>query len=466
MLAIVQMVADCCVVQISSFLSLGFTIFWRHHEYIRIYLYVVPTIATTILLICSLARSGVYNVFYMVNLVRLLSTTIVRLVEVMLLLTGCFFVLKVSDDFSRLWLASWSVTTAIGLSGSRLICTSIVKTLIERGRFTKNIAIVGAGEAGQRLAAQLVNAGSGARLIGIFDQRHASRIPEAFGGAAPCPLSALDALDELLSKGGVDEVVIAIPPSASDRVLQLCRRYHPFPVSLRVLAPEGYKHFRVMDSFCYGDIGTFRIMGKPLDEVAVVVKWIEDKVIAFFCLLVALPVMMLIALLIKLDSTGPVLFKQRRLGAKNQPFDLLKFRTMYAEQADQFGHQLTRAGDPRITRVGGVLRRTSVDELPQLINVLWGDMSLVGPRPHALAANAAGVSYSRAISEYLIRQRVKPGITGWAQVNGWRGETTRIEQIRQRVEHDLYYVENWSLAFDFLILTRTIFIVVSGENAI
>ena len=276
----------------------------------------------------------------------------------------------------------------------------------------------------------------------------------------------LSMLDELLSQGRVDEVVIAIPPCASDRVVELSRRFHPFPVSLRVLAPEGYEHFRVLDNFRYGDIGTFRIMSKPLDEVAVIVKWIEDKVIAFFCLLVTLPAMLLIALLIKLDSAGPVFFRQKRLGAKNQPFDLLKFRSMYVEQTDPLGHQLTRAGDPRITRVGSFLRRTSMDELPQLINVLRGDMSLVGPRPHPLAATAAGVSYARAVSEYLIRHRVKPGMTGWAQVNGWRGETTRIEQIRRRVEHDLYYIENWSPSLDLLILMRTVFMVMSRENAV
>ena len=154
----------------------------------------------------------------------------------------------------------------------------------------------------------------------------------------------------------------------------------------------------MLDNFRYGDIGTFRIMSKPLDEVAVIVKWIEDKVIAFFCLLIALPAMLLIALLIKLDSVGPVFFKQKRLGAKNQPFDLLKFRSMYTEQADPLGHQLTRAGDPRITRVGRFLRRTSIDELPQLINVLRGDMSLVGPRPHPLAANGRG-SFIRTRSQ-------------------------------------------------------------------
>ena len=260
--------------------------------------------------------------------------------------------------------------------------------------------------------------------------------------------------------------MIAISPCASNRILELSRRFHPFAVSLRVLAPEGYENFQVLDSRRYGDIGTFRVMGKPLDEVAALVKRVEDVVIAICCLLVILPLMLVIAVSIKLDSRGPVLFKQKRLGANNLPFNLLKFRSMYVEQADPLGQQLTRAGDPRITRVGRFLRMTSLDELPQLINVLRGEMSLVGPRPHPLAASAAGISYDRAIIEYPIRHRVKPGITGWAQVNGWRGETTTVEQIQRRVEHDLYYVENWSLSFDLLILGRTVFTVLTRANAV
>jgi Undecaprenyl-phosphate glucose phosphotransferase len=328
---------------------------------------------------------------------------------------------------------------------------------------TKNVAIVGASGIGQQLAAKLIEERLGTRLVGIFDERQ-SRLVRS--GKPGTKVHQLPALYELLCRGRVDEVVIAIPPYASDRIFELSRRFHPFAVSLRVLAPEGYENFQVMDSCRYGDINTLRVMGKPLDEVAALVKRIEDVVIAILCLLLTLPLMLLIALSIKLDSRGPVLFKQKRLGANNLPFNLLKFRSMYVEQADPLGHRLTQAGDPRITRVGRVLRMTSMDELPQFINVLKGEMSLVGPRPHPLAANAAGVAYARAISEYPIRHRVKPGITGWAQVNGWRGETTTIEQIRRRVEHDLYYVENWSLTFDLLILGRTVFAVLSRANAI
>jgi Undecaprenyl-phosphate glucose phosphotransferase len=466
LMAAAQMVGDGLILTTLSYLSLSFVIYTQHQEtkYIAYFLYLLLTVGTAMIMVFRFARSGVYDVsdaFYRSGIFR---STVKHFVEVILLLVASLFVLKISDEISRLWLATWSITSVSALCGFRLVTASAAQKLRRSGRLTKNIAIVGASEIGHQLAAKFVQECTGTRLVGVFDERR-SRFVQS-GNGSTTAVYQLEALYELLCKGCVDEVVIAIPPSASYRILELSRHFHPFAVSLRVLAPEGYENFQVLDSRRYGDIGTFRVMGKPLDEVAALVKRIEDVVIAGFCLLVTLPLMLVIALSIKLDSPGPVLFRQKRLGANNLPFDLLKFRSMYVEQTDPLGHQLTRAGDPRITRVGRFLRSTSLDELPQLINVLRGEMSLVGPRPHALAANAAGVSYARAISEYPIRHRVKPGITGWAQVNGWRGETTTIEQIRRRVEHDLYYIENWSLTFDLLILGRTVFVVLSRANAI
>jgi Undecaprenyl-phosphate glucose phosphotransferase len=463
-IAAAQMIGDALLLTALSYLSLRLVISIQHHEtrYIEYSSYFVATVGTTTIAVFSFACSGVYDVFESFNRIRILKSTVKILAEVILVLTGCLFILKVSDELSRLWLATWSAASAATLCGFRLITASAAQRLIRSGRLTRNVAIVGASEIGQRLASKFVQESLGTRLVGLFDERQSRFVKSASSTA----VRQLPALYELLCKGCIDEVVIAIPPNASHRILELSRRFHPFAVSLRVLAPEGYEHFQVLDSHRYGDIGTFRVMGKPLDEVATVVKRIEDMVIALSCLLVTLPLMVLIALAIKLDSRGPALFKQKRLGANNLPFDLLKFRSMYVEQTDPLGNQLTRAGDPRITRVGRFLRSTSLDELPQLINVLRGDMSLVGPRPHPLAANAAGIAYARAISEYPIRHRVKPGMTGWAQVNGWRGETTTIEQIRRRVEHDLYYIENWSLTFDLLILGRTVFAVLSRANAI
>ena len=463
--AISQMTVDGISLIVLSYLSLSLAIFLRNHDksYIEYVLYLIPTVATTISMVFMFARAGVYNPLNVLDQIGSLKSTMKCLIQTMLLLIGFLFVIKMSDDFSRVWLTAWTATSAVALCGFRLVTARAAERLIRSGRLSKNVAVIGANEVGQQLAGKLVKESLGTRLVGLFDERRSRTVRTRGGGAV---VQQLPALDKLLSTGQVDEVVIAIPPSASGRIWELSRRYHPFPVSLRVLAPVGYEQFQVLDSSRYGNIGTFRVMGRPLDEAAAVLKRLEDIVVALLAVLITLPLMLLIALAIKLDSRGPVFFRQKRLGAHNLPFDLLKFRSMYVEQADPLGRQLTRAGDPRITRIGRFLRRTSMDELPQLINVLRGDMSLVGPRPHPLAANAAGISYARAISEYPIRHRVKPGITGWAQVNGWRGETATIEQIRRRVEHDLYYIENWSLTLDLFILGRTVFTVLSRENAI
>jgi Undecaprenyl-phosphate glucose phosphotransferase len=458
-----QMVGDAIILTGSSFVSLYFVIYPQYITYQQGILYVSMTACTTGFVMSRFACYGVYDVFTESKWIPVVKTTGKCLLKAILLLTAFLFSFKISDSVSRLWLAIWSITSGIALCGFRLLTAAIAKRLRETGRLTKNIAIVAASEVGYQLAAKLAREHRGTRLVGIFDERQSRFVKSGVGAPA---VRQLPALYELLCRGCVDEVVIAIPPYASRRILELSGRFQPFPVSLRVLAPDGYENFQVLDSRRYGNIGTFRVMDRPLDEVATLVKRVEDVVIAAFCLVFLLPLMLVIALAIKLDSQGPVLFRQKRLGANNLPFDLLKFRSMFVEQTDPLGHQLTRAGDPRITRVGRFLRRTSMDELPQLINVLRGEMSLVGPRPHALAANAAGIAYARAISDYPIRHRVKPGITGWAQVNGWRGETTTIEQIRRRVEHDLYYIENWSLSFDLLILGRTVLAVLSRANAV
>ena len=182
-------------------------------------------------------------------------------------------------------------------------------------------------------------------------------------------------------------------------------------------------------------------------------------------LILLAPLMAAIALAIKFDSKGPVLFRQKRQGFNNELIDVLKFRSMYVDQADADANRLVTKDDPRVTRVGRFLRKASLDELPQLINVLKGDLSLVGPRPHALKAKAENKLYSEVVDGYFARHRVKPGVTGWAQISGWRGETDTEEKIHRRVEHDLYYIENWSVMFDLYICLMTPFALFRGENA-
>jgi exopolysaccharide biosynthesis polyprenyl glycosylphosphotransferase len=195
-------------------------------------------------------------------------------------------------------------------------------------------------------------------------------------------------------------------------------------------------------------------------------KWLFDKLVGGLILLLALPVMAVVALAIKLDSRGPVLFKQRRYGFNNELIEVYKFRSMYVDQTDAGADKLVTKADPRVTRVGRFIRRASLDELPQLFNVVFkGNLSLVGPRPHAVYAKAENRLYDEAVDGYFARHRVKPGLTGWAQINGWRGETDSQEKIQQRVEHDLYYIENWSVMFDFYIVLKTPFALLRTENA-
>jgi exopolysaccharide biosynthesis polyprenyl glycosylphosphotransferase len=190
-----------------------------------------------------------------------------------------------------------------------------------------------------------------------------------------------------------------------------------------------------------------------------------DAVVALALIVVLSPLFALIVLGVKLSSRGPVVFRQVRYGFNNERFDVFKFRSMYVELCDPLAEKQVTRNDYRVTPFGAFLRRTSLDELPQLFNVLRGDLSLVGPRPHALSGKAAGMVYEQVVEGYFARHRVRPGITGWAQVNGWRGETDTIEKIEQRVAHDLYYIENWSIWLDIRILILTPVAVLFGKNA-
>ncbi len=195
-------------------------------------------------------------------------------------------------------------------------------------------------------------------------------------------------------------------------------------------------------------------------------KWLFDKIVGGLLLLAALPVMAAVAIAIKLDSRGPVLFKQKRYGFNNDLIEVYKFRSMHVDQCDAAANKLVTRDDARVTRVGRFIRKTSLDELPQLFNVVFkGNLSLVGPRPHAVNAKAEARLYDEAVDGYFARHRVKPGVTGWAQINGWRGETDTQEKIQKRVEYDLYYIENWSVLFDLYIVLMTPFALIKSENA-
>ena len=279
-------------------------------------------------------------------------------------------------------------------------------------------------------------------------------------------LGTVDDLVEFARRTRIDLVIFSLPISAEGRILQMLKKLWVLPVDIRLSAHSNKLHFRPRSYSYLGSVPVLDVFDRPITDWDVVMKWLFDKVVGSLALLVAAPAMALTAMAIKLDSRGPVLFKQKRYGFNNELIEVYKFRSMYVDQSDARADKLVTKGDPRVTRVGRFIRKTSLDELPQLFNVVFvGNLSLVGPRPHAVNAKAEEQRYDEAVDGYFARHRVKPGMTGWAQINGWRGETDTQEKIQKRVEHDLYYIENWSVLFDLFILLRTPFALLKTENA-
>jgi len=347
------------------------------------------------------------------------------------------------------------------MCGVRVVLYKALVVGARRGMIARTVAIIGAGEPGNRLIKALERRKEPwVHIIGVFDDR-VGRAPELPSGSGI--LGTVDDLIAYSRQNRVDEILIALPWGAETRLLDILSRLRSVPANIR-LAPDVIGHHFLDRGFGrLGGVPVFNVYSKPISGWGALLKRVEDLVFGGMALVVAAPLMVLCAIAIKLDSRGPILFRQNRYGYNNTLIGIYKFRSMYHEASDANCDRQTTRSDPRITRVGAVLRRTSLDELPQLLNVLIGDMSLVGPRPHATNTKAAGRLFEEVVREYAARHKVKPGITGWAQVRGWRGETDTEEKILRRVECDLFYMENWSIFFDIEILFRTI-MVVAGKN--
>jgi Undecaprenyl-phosphate glucose phosphotransferase len=278
-------------------------------------------------------------------------------------------------------------------------------------------------------------------------------------------LGTIDDLLRFARHNPVDQVVLALPWSAERRLLGCVRKLRSLAVDVRLCPDHIGFHLPHRGVVHVAGVPLLGVLERPLSGWASVVKAVEDRALAALLLVLVAPLMLLLALAVRLTSPGPALFRQKRLGFNNEVIEVYKFRSMRLDQCDAgTGPRLAQATrhDPRITPLGRLLRRTSLDELPQLLNVLRGDMSIVGPRPHAVAHNQ---QYARLIDEYLARHRVKPGITGWAQVNGLRGETDTLAKMEQRVQHDLFYIENWSLGLDLKIILMTLLVAFTDPNA-
>ncbi|MGE0118013.1 MAG: undecaprenyl-phosphate glucose phosphotransferase [Dongiaceae bacterium] len=323
--------------------------------------------------------------------------------------------------------------------------------------------VLGAGPEAQQLIEHAQGSrGSLRRIVGCFDDR-ATRVPNALNGIQR--MGNVDDLIDFVRNHAVDEVIVALPWTAEQRLGSLIERLKVLPVDIR-LSPHGYG-YRIGSGEVanIGDLPLLTAVPRPLRASDTIVKAVEDLVLGSFLMLLFLPLMTFIAVAIRLDSPGPILFRQPRHGLNDRVVHVYKFRTMYHAATDLGGGRQTRRDDDRITRVGRFLRRTSLDELPQLFNVVRGEMSLVGPRPHPINMLTEEKLCHEIVAGYAQRHKLKPGITGWAQINGWRGATDTCHQLQRRVEHDIFYVENWSLWFDFRILLMTAFKGFFGPSA-
>jgi Undecaprenyl-phosphate glucose phosphotransferase len=416
--------------------------------------YLAAALSLAALAVCLLQASGAYGIAAF----RTLRGSALRLVGAwslaFLLVATAMVFAKIADHYSRVWMASVFASGLAALLAGRFALARFITAQMQRGHFDRRTAIVGGGPVAEDLIRALdAQSESGVRIVGVFDDRGDTRSDTVVAGYPK--LGTVSDLVAYARTTRLDLIIFTIPIAAEDRILQMLAKLWVLPIDIRLSAQASKLRLRPRAYSYLGAVPVLDIFDKPMADWDIVAKSIFDRVVGCAMLLALAPVMLAVALAVRLTSAGPVLFRQKRYGFNNELIEVFKFRSMYVNQSDAGAARLVTRDDPRVTPVGRFIRRTSLDELPQLFNVIKGELSLVGPRPHALQAKAANTLYDQVVDGYFARHKVKPGITGWAQVNGWRGETDTSDKIQKRVEHDLHYIENWSILFDVKIMLAT-----------
>ncbi|MFT4907899.1 MAG: putative colanic acid biosynthesis UDP-glucose lipid carrier transferase [Oleispira sp.] len=415
-------------------------------------------IYTTISLVAAVAfmlcaeSLGLYRSWRASTQARMLfMTTATWWLSAMFVLLLGFFA-KISSDISRVVIGGWIVVSWFSLMGWRLVFRQVLRAMRARGYNSRSAAIVGLNDSALRMRDQIISAPDlGIRFSGFFDDRCVQRLHEEHPDEVL--LGSINELIEQAKQGKVDLIFIALPLKAQKRISHILERCGDTTASVHLI-PDFFTynllHARMGS---VGSVETLSIYETPILGFNDFLKRSFDVVFSGLILcLIALP-MLVIAAAVKFTSPGPVIFKQARYGLDGKKIFVWKFRSMSTMDNGEKVVQATK-GDARITKVGAFIRKTSLDELPQFINVLQGRMSVVGPRPHAVAHNE---EYRKLIPYYMLRHKVKPGITGWAQINGFRGETDTLDKMEGRIDHDLDYIRNWSLFMDVKIIILTIF---------
>lgn len=403
---------------------------------------------------------NLYNSWRGQSLAKQARAIVFAWITVVLLMIVILFGLRISSEYSRLWLSWWMFFGVTFSLAFRMCIYGFLQYQRLQGRNYRRVVIIGAGDLGKKLISQTVDSPwTGFKIEALFDDNEQVQGSSISGYKV---LGGLDEVETFVARNKIDEVWIALPLRAEDRVKELLYALRHQTVNIKLI-PDIFGFSLLNHSMTeIAGLPAVNLSDTPMGGGNQLVKALEDRLLGLSIFVLITPILALIALAVKITSHGPILFKQKRHGWDGKIINVYKFRTM-KENKEEAG-KITQAikGDSRITMIGALLRRYSLDELPQFYNVIQGRMSIVGPRPHAVEHNEL---YKDQVNQYMLRHMVKPGITGWAQVNGLRGETDTLDKMKKRVEYDLFYIENWSLLFDLKIIFLTLFKGFSNKNA-
>jgi polysaccharide biosynthesis protein PslA len=368
--------------------------------------------------------------------------------KVLISLSVTFFVLglagiatKVTEDYSRVWFYSWIVSSVITIVLSRVVLLASAEAKLAKGTYLQRALMVSCVDNSAGYDQPALETDNRIRIVGTVTERHIDSVPD---------------LAPYIRQLRPQIIILNLPWTQIDAAISKLKSLSGYAIEVLVLPESSACMQRAIRLRHLGRQTLLQVMEPPLAARDQEKKRALDVIVASLALFLSFPLLLLIALAIKLESKGPVLFKQQRVGFNGDVIEVWKFRSMYVGDTDPHASRQTSRDDPRVTRVGHFIRRTSIDELPQFWNVLQGQMSVVGPRPHALKTSAEGEALEATVDEYMARHRVKPGITGWAQINGARGELRSREQLKRRVDFDLYYIEHWSVYLDVKIILTTV----------
>ncbi|OGM65430.1 undecaprenyl-phosphate glucose phosphotransferase [Candidatus Woesebacteria bacterium RIFCSPLOWO2_01_FULL_39_25] len=435
--------------------------FSTEYEYITpfvFYLYMVPFIIVIWPVVFSIAKlylpkryTSLWEEFFIIFKAHTMALFMLTFVS--------FFFYQGRIYYSRMAVFIFFVLGLFFLMLSRVIVRKIVRLIRKKGYNLKNVLIVGAGGLGRRVVSKMAeNPWSGFNVAGWIDDN--KEIGEEIDGKKV--LGNVTHIHKCIAERNIDQVFIALPVRAYNRLLYLLKKLEQETVDVRVI-PNIYQAVTLNASIeDFDGLPIINLTESPIYGWNQAIKRLFDIVVSLFVIVITAPIMLSVLLLVKLTSSGPVFFKQKRYGIGGKKFNVYKIRSMYTHDKRTADTAQATRNDPRITPIGRFIRRTSIDELPQFFNVLKGNMSVVGPRPHPLHLDD---KHKLLLETYMWRYKVKPGITGWAQINGWRGETDTLEKMQRRIEHDIYYIEHWSIWFDFKIMWLTVLKGLINKNA-